>query len=180
MRTLWVMVSCLACSSTALAGVGHSKGIVLYWHCDDDAGFGWRDNHWQKGGSPNVTYDSKQRIHGKAALRIEGMQGQELHVMSLTRPAPVEPDERYVLRFWARTEGITERAEVRVLAHGPRRPEKTYAPLGWVRLSPKVHYVLPADHDWRRHEAAIERLKLCMEADTWPSGYAEIRVFDLI
>lgn len=32
----------------------------------------------------------------------------------------------------------------------------------------------------RENEAAIERLKLCMEADTWPSGYAEIRVFDLI
>ena len=30
----------------------------------------------------------------------------------------------------------------------------------------------------RENEAAIERLKLCIEADTWPSGYAEVRVFD--
>ncbi len=32
----------------------------------------------------------------------------------------------------------------------------------------------------RENEAAIERLKLCMEADTWPSGYAEVRVFDAV
>ena len=32
----------------------------------------------------------------------------------------------------------------------------------------------------RENEAAIERLKLCMEADTWPTGYAETRVFDLL
>ena len=32
----------------------------------------------------------------------------------------------------------------------------------------------------RENEAAIERLKHCMESDTWPTGYAEVRVFDLI
>jgi hypothetical protein len=32
----------------------------------------------------------------------------------------------------------------------------------------------------RENEAAIERLKLCMEADAWPTGYAEVRVFDLM
>lgn len=30
----------------------------------------------------------------------------------------------------------------------------------------------------RENEAAIYRLKLCMESDTWPTGYAEVRVFD--
>lgn len=32
----------------------------------------------------------------------------------------------------------------------------------------------------RENEAAIERLKVCMESDTWPTGYAEVRVFDAI
>jgi len=32
----------------------------------------------------------------------------------------------------------------------------------------------------RENEAAIERLKLCIESDTWPTGYAEVRVFDLV
>jgi len=32
----------------------------------------------------------------------------------------------------------------------------------------------------RENEAAIERLKLCMDVNTWPTGYAEVRVFDLI
>jgi len=32
----------------------------------------------------------------------------------------------------------------------------------------------------RENEAAIERLKLCMEANTWPTGYAEVRVFDAV
>lgn len=32
----------------------------------------------------------------------------------------------------------------------------------------------------RENEAAIYRLKLCMESDTWPTGYAEVRTFDLI
>jgi hypothetical protein len=32
----------------------------------------------------------------------------------------------------------------------------------------------------RENEATIERLKLCLAADTWPTGYAEMRVFDLI
>ena len=32
----------------------------------------------------------------------------------------------------------------------------------------------------RENAAAIERLKLCTEADTWPTGYAELRVFDLL
>jgi hypothetical protein len=32
----------------------------------------------------------------------------------------------------------------------------------------------------RENEAAIERLKLCQETNTWPTGYAEMRVFDLI
>jgi hypothetical protein len=30
------------------------------------------------------------------------------------------------------------------------------------------------------NEAAIERLKLCIESDTWPTGYAEVRVFDVV
>jgi len=32
----------------------------------------------------------------------------------------------------------------------------------------------------RENAAAIERLKLCMEADTWPTGYAELRLFDVL
>jgi hypothetical protein len=32
----------------------------------------------------------------------------------------------------------------------------------------------------RENEAAIYRLKLCMESDTWPTGYSEVRVFDVI
>lgn len=32
----------------------------------------------------------------------------------------------------------------------------------------------------KENEAAIERLKLCQEADTWPTGYAELRVFDVL
>ena len=32
----------------------------------------------------------------------------------------------------------------------------------------------------RENEAAIGRLKLCMEADSWPTGYAEVRLFDAI
>ena len=136
----------------------HPKGVVLYWNCDDDAGFSWRDNHWQKGGSPRVVYDTDQRVHGKAALRIDGVAGKELRVVSLCRPAQVKPHQRYVLRFWARTEGIKGQAEVRVLAHGPKTPGKMYAPLGWVRLSPKRHYVLPVQHDWQRHEVAIKQL----------------------
>ena len=32
----------------------------------------------------------------------------------------------------------------------------------------------------RENEAAIERLNLCTEADTWPTGYAELRVFDIL
>ena len=32
----------------------------------------------------------------------------------------------------------------------------------------------------RENEAAIGRLKLCMEADSWPTGYAEVRLFDSV
>ena len=32
----------------------------------------------------------------------------------------------------------------------------------------------------RENEAAIERLKHCVESDTWGTGYAELRVFDLL
>jgi len=134
------------------------KGVVLYWHCDNDAAFSWRDNHWQKGGSPRVTYDAAQRVYGKAALRIVGAPGEDLRVVSLTRPAHVKPGQRYVLRFWARTKNVTGRAEVRVLAHGPKRPDKQYSPLGWVRLSPKTHYVLPSSSDWKRYDVAIDKL----------------------
>lgn len=139
-------------------GSGLSKGVVLYWNCDDDAGFGWRDNEWQKGGSARVAYDAKERVHGRGALRIEGVEGRDLFVSSLCRPALVEADGRYVLRFWARTKGIKGKAEVRVLAHGPRRPEKTYSPLGWVRLSKQMHYGLPNDHEWTKHEVSIQLL----------------------
>ena len=30
----------------------------------------------------------------------------------------------------------------------------------------------------RENEAAIHRLKLCIESNAWPTGYAEVRVFD--
>jgi len=32
----------------------------------------------------------------------------------------------------------------------------------------------------RENEAAIDRLKLCIESDSWPSGYGEVRLFDSI
>lgn len=32
----------------------------------------------------------------------------------------------------------------------------------------------------KENEAAIERLKRCREADTWPTGYEEVRVFDYL
>lgn len=146
----------------------HPKGVALYWNCDDDDGFAWRDNHWQKGGSPRVVYDTAQRVHGKAALRIDGLAGEELRVVSLCRPAQVKPSQRYVLRFWARTQDIKGQVEVRVLAHGPKTPGKMYAPLGWVRLSAKRHYVLPAQHDWERHDVAIKQL---------PAGSARLFVY---
>ena len=43
----------------------------------------------------------------------------------------------------------------------------------------KVHEDILAQAQ-RENEAAIGRLKLCMEADSWPSGYAEVRLFDVI
>jgi len=148
-----------------------SKGVVLYWHCDDDAEFSWRDNHWQKGGSPRVTYDTAQRVHGKASVRLEGEAGSELRMSSLTKPALVTADGRYVLRFHARTEGTKGKAMVRVLAHGPRTERRQYKPLGWVRLTPKLHYVLPSDSDWTRHEVLIEKL---------PGGVGRLFVYIVI
>ena len=32
----------------------------------------------------------------------------------------------------------------------------------------------------KENEAAIERLKHCRKADTWPTGYEEIRLFDYL
>ena len=143
-------------------------GVALYWNCDDDAHFGWRDNHWQKGGSDRVTYDESDKKHGKAALRIDGVAGQELRVSSLTCPAAVDTGARYALRFWSRTRQAVGKAMVRVLAHGPRTPDKQYSPLGWVKLSPQLHYVLPAQSGWTLHEAAIEQL---------PGGTARLFVY---
>ncbi len=147
-----------ALASAASAAPALPKGVVLYWNGDDDAAFSWRDKDWQKGGSPRVTYDTAQRVYGKAALRIVGSAGEDLWAVSLTRPALVKPDQRYVLRFWARTKNVAGRAEVRVLAHRAKRPDKQYSPLGWVRLSPKTHYVLPRDSDWKRYDVAIDKL----------------------
>jgi hypothetical protein len=143
-------------------------GVVLYWNCDDDDGFSWRDNHWPEGGSPNVTYDTKTSKHGKAALRIDGIADQELSVSSLCAPAAVDPATRYVLRFWARTEGLRGEAVVRVLAHGPVSADKQYDPLGWVRLSPKLHYFPPADSDWTLHEVPLDQM---------PGGTARLFVY---
>ena len=155
--TLFAAV-CWGPALPARAAAALPKGVALYWHCDNDAGFSWRDNHWQKGGSPRVAYDSKDRVHGKASLRLEGKPGEDLWVVSLTRPAKVDVDQRYTLRFWAKTRGLKGKAEVRVLAHRPRRPERTYAPLGWVRLPDKPHYRLLPDQDWRRHDVPVRQI----------------------
>ncbi len=79
-------------------GSGLSKGVVLYWNCDDDAGFGWRDNEWQKGGSARVAYDAKDRAHRWGALRTEGGAGRGLFVPSPGRPAPGAAEGAYVAR----------------------------------------------------------------------------------
>ena len=169
MRTILALVSVALTASIVCAAAGRlPDGVALYWDCDDDAHFGWRDNHWQTGGSERVRYDAMARKHGKAALRIDGMAGEELRVCSLTCPASVTTEERYVLRFWARTEAIAGKALVRLLAHGPKAADKQYSPLGWVRVSPQLHYVLPAQSDWALHEAAIEHL---------PGGTARLFVY---
>ena len=170
MRALTCLAICCSClyARVASARAAQARGVALYWHCDDDAGFSWRDRQWQKGGSPRVTYDTSQRVHGRASLRVAGTPGQDLWVVSLTRPAQVDPTKGYVLHFWARTRRVKGRAEVRVLAHGPKRADRQYAPLGWVRLSSKTHYVLPADQDWTRHDVRIQNL---------PGGAARLFVY---
>ena len=155
---LFTALLCTQSSTNAIASASLSKGVVLYWNCDDDAGFSWRDNHWQKGGSPRASYDREQPVHGKAALRIKGVDGKDLFVSSLCRPAAVRADGRYVMRFWTRTQGIKGKAGVRVLAHGPKRSEQMYSPLGWVRLSRHTHYGLPKNCEWTKHEVPIQLL----------------------
>ena len=158
-QTILILVVALCWSACAgAAAQAFPKGVVLYWNCDDDAGFSWRDNHWQKGGSPRVTYDTTERVHGKASLRIEGEDGKDLWVVSLTHPARVTPGREYVLRFWAKTREVKGHAEVRVLAHRPKTEDRQYKPLGWVRLTPKIHYVLPSEQDWARHDVPIKKL----------------------
>ena len=165
--TLFVLLG-LAVSVAAAVPKRLPDGVALYWNCDDDAHFGWRDNHWQKGGSERVRYDAAVRKHGKAALRIDGKAGEELRVCSLTCPASVATSERYVLRFWSRTEGVAGKALVRLLAHGPKTTDKHYDPLGWVKTSPELHYVLPARSDWALQETAIGQM---------PGGTARLFVY---
>ncbi|NCQ32255.1 MAG: hypothetical protein COY42_32730 [Armatimonadetes bacterium CG_4_10_14_0_8_um_filter_66_14] len=158
----------LAAQTGQAANAKLPDGVALYWNCDDDDGFGWRDNHWQEGGSPNVTYDTNNRRYGKASLRIVGVADQELSVVSLAAPAAVDPGTSYVLRFWARTEGLKGEAMVRLLAHGPVTADKQYDPLGWVRLSPKVHCFLSPDSEWTLHEVPFDQV---------PGGAARLFVY---
>lgn len=131
-------------------------GVLHYWDCDSWGAAGWRDNEWAEGGSGRIEYDTEVRKHGAASLRLEGREGKAVSALSLERPATVETGTGYVLKLWAKTQGAVG-AQVRALAHGPK-PGEQYRPLGWVRLSDKVHLMLPGDSDWTEHRVEIADL----------------------
>ncbi len=155
-----MLMALLASVVAADGGSAQTKlpdGVLLYWNCDGWEGSGWRDNDWAKGGSGRIHFDTAERKHGKASLRIGGAPEASASALSLERPAEVETGQEYVLRVWTKTAGVKGSAEVRALAHGPK-PGEQYRPLGWVRLSEKMHLVLPPDQDWTSWEVPIAEL----------------------
>lgn len=143
--------------SCALAQTKLPEGTLLYWGCDGWEGSGWRDNEWNKGGSGHIHFDAEEPVYGKASLRIDGRPEGSVSALSLERPAAVQEGEQHVLQVWTKTRGVKGRAQIRALAHGPK-PGEQYRPIGWVHLSDKVHYYLPADEDWTRHIVSVKAL----------------------
>ena len=156
MRLLSLTVAILTLS-TAFGQLKTADGVLYYWDCDRWSSGGWRDNDWAKGGSGRIEFDTAEKFHGAASIRLEGAPGATVSALNLETPVSVETGEEYALQFWAKTRGVSGTAQIRALAHGPK-PGEQYRPLGWVKLSPQTHFALPADQDWTRHRITIRDL----------------------
>jgi len=156
-RLLPALLAVLALPGATAAQTKLPEGTASYWNCDQLEGSGWRDNDWAKGGSGKVHFDPEIKLHGAAALRLDGAPDGSVSVLSLERPAEVDTAKSYVLQVWIKAQGVNGRAEVRALAHGPQ-PGEQYRPLGWLRLSDAVHYAVSGDADWTRVRIPVDRM----------------------
>jgi hypothetical protein len=126
------------------AGVLNYCGFDGHW---DEAG--WRDLRWTEGGTTGVRFDRDVKRFGKASLRIEGAGGETRAVLQLAGNA-VQPDKRYALRAWVKTQDIVGEAAL-VL-----QPHEEGKPLPFVDLG--EHACLQGTHDWTLLEVPVPSL----------------------
>jgi len=125
-------------------GVLNYCGFEGYW---DEAG--WRDLGWAEGGTPGVRFDREVKRFGKASLRIEGVSGETHAALQLNGNA-VQPQGRYALRVWVKTQGIVGEAAL-VL-----QPHEEGKPLPFLDLG--EHSRLQGTHDWTLLEVPVPSL----------------------
>ena len=139
-----------------LVGARGANGVVAYWDADR-ACSGWRDSEWQKGGSGRMHFDSEERRHGIASVRLAGVTDRETHVSSVCAHIPVQAEGKYVLRFWSRRVGNDGQASCQILAH--RMVDEQHSkPIGWVRLGGKDRLPIPVRDTWQLHEIPLGAL----------------------
>lgn len=122
-------------------------GVLLYWNADN-AGQGWRDAEWQKGGSGRIHYDREIKRYGSASVRLDGVPEKEVHISSVCSPVEIDAAQPLVLRFWARRTGDKGNAFVQVLAHA-RTDAAHSRPIGWVAIRGKDRFPIPLTPEWK-------------------------------
>ena len=115
---------------------------------------GGGENDWQKGGTGRIHFDPEVKRHGLASVRIEGVREREIHISSVTAHIAVEPEARYVLRFWSRRKGEGGEASCQILAHR-MADERHSKPIGWVRPHGRERLPIVAGEEWLLHEIPL-------------------------
>lgn len=125
-------------------GVLDYCGFEGYW---DEAG--WRDLGWAAEGTPGVRFDREVKRFGKAALRIEGAAGETRAALQLNGNT-VQPQGRYTLRVWVKTQDIVGEAALVLQPHEENKP------LPFLDLG--EHSRLQGTHDWTLMEVPVPSL----------------------
>lgn len=143
-QPLFALALCLIASPLWAAwpdGVLNYCGFEGAW---DEAG--WRDLGWMQGGTEGMAFDRQVKRWGKAALRVEGAEGQTKAALNLPGVA-IEPGRKYILRALVRTEGVIGKAGLRLQPHAEGEP------LAFMDLGDAAF--LSGSHDWMWLEVKV-------------------------